>query len=203
MPDRLHTRGMAFQACPGSHYYPFDPSVSVMNESRYRSAITRAYEGECYGMHLFGLLADRQQDSVIHRRIWKLIQTVERITEQRIRPIAKRLDIDLALLRTQGIQRANQQAAVFSELSAGEIAHWYVPRLPGFLTELKAVAEMAPADDDLAMQQLVRHSRVFGRCIRAMTEGHPEQGLSALEGFLEAGYDHHDCSPPLSSIRDA
>jgi hypothetical protein len=129
----------------------------------YHNGIQQAYLGEIIGEHLYRNLSNRVSQA---DQISKLnaIADVERLTHERLRPIADRLGIqaDEAQLNEVVIHRTEELSA----LTWAGFVDQAVTRWPPYIARFEALKPMAPQIDVPAIQYLVQHEIALVQFVR-------------------------------------
>ena len=159
-----------------------------MNATRqpYTARIAALYERECYGEHLFSLLAAREADLGDARRaaVWRRVADVERATAACARPLAESTGADLEQLARLSQSRARDQLDAFADMSWREILEHYAARMPESLRAIRAFRDEALPAHARALAQFVAHSEAFDACVDQCLAGDLEAGIEALDEYL-------------------
>ena len=160
----------------------------VMAVDTYRDAIQSAYVGEIVGEHLYRALARRCADPGQQSK-FNAIADVERLTHQRLQPIADRLQIEPVEAQWQAVvdRRTLEIAALaWADFIAQALEKW-----PPYIAQFESLAAMAPQSDTAVLKLLVDHEVALVRFARAENDstGNDSSGsdasLEILHAFLE------------------
>jgi hypothetical protein len=158
-----------------------------MKNDVYNDQIEKLYAGEIYGEYLFTKMAERQQDRSKTRQIWQLISEVEKLTGQRLQPLALRLGVDKEGLLKGALERGEHKLKEFSEMNEFEIANYYRPLIPENLLRLSQLVSTAPIDDRPVLEKVVLHSELFRSSMDAIIQGSQNEVVKLLNEFLSNG----------------
>jgi hypothetical protein len=149
----------------------------------YLDGVRAAYEGELIGERLYREVARRRAD-VLERGKLDAIADVERLTNLRLRPIARRLGIqpDEASLQAVIERRANELAALgWPEFIGKAVRDW-----PPYIARFAELEPLAPASDAAVIRQLVDHEVVLVEFAHVEQSAMgSEASLGVLRSFLE------------------
>jgi hypothetical protein len=155
-----------------------------MNNVDYVAALRSAYVGELVGERLYRELAVRRTSDDERAKL-DAIASVERLTYERLRPIATRLGIQPVETEWRPIvERRTAQLAplCWSDFIDKALLDW-----PPYIARFAAIAPLAPPCDQAALTQLVDHEVAlveFARRERAAPGS--AESLRVLQAFLGA-----------------
>ena len=129
-----------------------------MSEEAYRTNVRSAYEGEIVGERLYRALSAQCPDAD-HRGKLLAISRVEKMTHQRLQPIAARLGIEPVEALIQST--VERRLAELGQLSWDTLIAKAVSGWPAYLERFEALRCSAVATDVMALQSLVDHERAL------------------------------------------
>jgi len=147
----------------------------------YHNGIQQAYLGEIIGERLYRSLANRASQAEVSKL--NAIADVERLTHERLRPIADRLGIqaDEAELNEVVMHRTTELSA----LTWAGFVDQAVTRWPPYIARFEALKSMAPRIDVPAIQYLVQHEIALVQFVRLEKEALGSMSsLLILQSFL-------------------
>jgi hypothetical protein len=148
----------------------------------YHNGIQQAYLGEIIGERLYRNLANRASQA---DQISKLnaIADVERLTHERLRPIADRLGIQADEAQLNGV--VMHRTKELSALTWAGFVDQAVTRWPPYIAMFEALRPMAPRIDVPAIQCLVQHEIALVQFVRLEKEALGSMSsLKILQSFL-------------------
>lgn len=156
-----------------------------MPSADYINGVFRAYEGEVYGECLFRALAKHEATDDVGT-VWSRIGDMERLTQERLLPLATSYDADLEELVRRGQIRASEDISPLTSLSWRGIVEHFLPKTPAALSRYKALKNLAPKAERVVIGQLLGHGQAFADCMHALHAGRVDAAAAVINTFLES-----------------
>jgi hypothetical protein len=138
-----------------------------------------SYQGEVLGEALFGLLADRQQDSLRKHQL-EVLTLLERATKELGEPVLRRRDLDLGDTAAT-IATAKGYADAVADLPWDKFLGSFGPVTAEFLAKYRQLVDLAEDEDERAIAEAyVAHEEALAAFARRALGSEPGEPLDEI-----------------------
>ncbi len=162
-----------------------------MPDADFIEGVLLSFEGEVYGELLFDALAAHESADRISA-VWALIATMERITRERLEPIARRCNAELDESARRGRQRAREGIQTMRNESWREVVAHFIGKTSAAMARYEALLAAAPESERVVIGQVCAHGKAFAACMRHLQEDRTEAAARCIEAFLDATPKRND-----------